>query len=946
MTVISIIILAVLIPPVLFDIARRPTIRRLGLRNVSRRRGEAALVIGGSMLATALITASFVVGDSFGGSIRGLAEERWGPVDEIVFVNEPADRDPIVAAVQALESENIDGVMSGAFVRVALGTVPAAGEERVAEPSVRLLELDPSQARTFGGDLEATGLAGIPETLTNEQIVLNDATADDLGVVVGDQLDVFAGNQRQTFTIAAIIERTGMAGIGQAIVAPGTVTDRLLANPDLGAVNAITSLVMVSNTGDVFEGAELSDSVIDELTPAVEGVVGDTGSIEPIKQNLLEDAEQESAETTELFGTIGGFSVAAGILLVINLFVMLAGERTVELGTMRAVGMRRGAILRSFAIEGVVYGIAAAIVGALLGIAVGAGVTAYASRVLADDGFSISLFVEPASLASGAIIGLAISQLTVVLTSLRTTRLNIVRALRDLPAVKNREQTWKGLVGGVAGIALGAALWFAFNDTQAVIMIAPVIALVSSVALLGRLMPQRVALVIGCGAALAWAAAVFGVMSEKMNDPDISMFLLQGVLLVGLAVTIASALEAGWLRIARAIGGGSVATRVGMAHPLARPVRSALLVAMYSLVIFTVTFMGVMNAVFSASTPELAEQATGEWSVVLDTNETSPFTLEELMSRSDVASASAVMRRGVEIVRPNDDGELEGEFYRGDFVDAGFTAVSPPPMSERSDVFADDASAWDAAVGADATGEFVVVPDWYDEAVGDTLVIRNADGSDRNVEIVGKTANGWLVGSGMYLTASLSTELHDVITPAERYFLTPSEGTSTDQLAAAINADGVERGAETQTVLAIANDETSQQDGFLKMLQGYLGLGLLIGIAGLGVVLIRAVRERRRQIGMMRAVGLPASAVRGSFLVEAAFVGFQGVALGIGLGLLSSWQTLTQSTAFEEGLTFAIPVPFLVGLGVVSLLASLGAAFLPAMRAGKISPAAALRVTG
>ena len=42
---------------------------------------------------------------------------------------------------------------------------------------------------------------------------------------------------------------------------------------------------------------------------------------------------------------------------------------------------------------------------------------------------------------------------------------------------------------------------------------------------------------------------------------------------------------------------------------------------------------------------------------------------------------------------------------------------------------------------------------------------------------------------------------------------------------------------------------------FFRLMQGFLALGLLVGIAGLGVVMIRAVRERRRNIGVLRALG-------------------------------------------------------------------------------------------
>ncbi|MFN8537301.1 MAG: hypothetical protein U0232_07465 [Thermomicrobiales bacterium] len=43
--------------------------------------------------------------------------------------------------------------------------------------------------------------------------------------------------------------------------------------------------------------------------------------------------------------------------------------------------------------------------------------------------------------------------------------------------------------------------------------------------------------------------------------------------------------------------------------------------------------------------------------------------------------------------------------------------------------------------------------------------------------------------------------------------------------------------------------------GFFALLKGFIGLGLVVGIAALGVVAFRAVVERRQQIGMLRAIG-------------------------------------------------------------------------------------------
>ncbi len=63
---------------------RRPFLRRLALRQVSRRRTEAALVICGSLLGTAIIVGSLIVGDTLNFSVKQSAYTNLGPIDEIV----------------------------------------------------------------------------------------------------------------------------------------------------------------------------------------------------------------------------------------------------------------------------------------------------------------------------------------------------------------------------------------------------------------------------------------------------------------------------------------------------------------------------------------------------------------------------------------------------------------------------------------------------------------------------------------------------------------------------------------------------------------------------------------------------------------------------------------------------------------------------------------------
>ncbi len=940
----SLAVLAVLLPFVLFDLLRRPTVRRLGLRNVTRRKGEAALVVGGSMLATALVAASFVIGTSFDQSIREIATTRWGPVDEMVFVDNPDQLDELAAAVAALPGNSIDGVLAATRARVAVGSV---GENRLVEPRAALLEVDGAKAQAFGGNPETTGLGDMGALGPNE-VVLNQTLANKLEVEVGDTVELFVGQSSAMFLVGHIAPASGLAGFSDVIVPVGAFTDAVAdAGADLEGV--ASSVLLVSNTGGIFDGAALTESVAGQIEGAA-AAAGISVDVEEVKQNLLNSAEAEGAEMTELFGTIGGFSVIAGILLVINLFVMLASERKVELGTMRAVGISRGQVLRAFALEGAVYGVLAAGIGALLGIGVAAAVMTFAATIFGGDeagAFQISLALRWQDLLTGALIGLAISQLTVTITSFRMTRINIIRALKDLPEQAAVRSPLRRAIVGLLGMAAGAALFVLASSNPIAVMLGPVLFVLGAIPLMGLVLPGRLAAAIGCGVGLVWPAAVFGLRPEVMADPDISVFLLQGVLLVGLATAAMAVMDRVWLGLAERLSGGGIATKLGLAHPLAQPVRSALLVAMYALVLFTVTFMAVLMVVFRASAPDLAIQAGGGFDLVVDSNRTAPLTSQDLATNDQVLAVSDI-RRGFLDVRPDQalPDSLDEWTFSG--ISANWQPELAPLAFPIDPAFQTQEELWaSVASGTQTNGTYwIVAPDYSDYQVGQRLDLVAANGEAVQVTVGGLTRNNWLAGSGLYFPDVLASQLFGDERPVSRHFVALVDGANPESVIGALEAAAPEQGVNAEAFLASAKQELAEQEGFLTMLQGYLGVGLLIGIVGLGVVLVRAVRERRRELGMLKAIGVPTSQTQRAFLFEAGFIGLQGVALGLGLGILSSWQVLTKSAAFEEGLRFAVPFTWLAGLAVLALAASVAAAIGPARRAGRIPPAVALRTTG
>src|SRR3954451_10347313 len=78
-------------------IAPQPVSRRLAGRQVARRKTEAALVITGSVLGTAIIVGGLGVGDTLTHSVRQDAYRTLGPIDERVVVADPAAADAVSA---------------------------------------------------------------------------------------------------------------------------------------------------------------------------------------------------------------------------------------------------------------------------------------------------------------------------------------------------------------------------------------------------------------------------------------------------------------------------------------------------------------------------------------------------------------------------------------------------------------------------------------------------------------------------------------------------------------------------------------------------------------------------------------------------------------------------------------------------------------------------------
>jgi putative ABC transport system permease protein len=152
-------------------------------------------------------------------------------------------------------------------------------------------------------------------------------------------------------------------------------------------------------------------------------------------------------------------------------------------------------------------------------------------------------------------------------------------------------------------------------------------------------------------------------------------------------------------------------------------------------------------------------------------------------------------------------------------------------------------------------------------------------------------------------------------------------------------------GMQAESIKQVVEDAVAANQTFNRLIQGFMGLGLIVGVAALGVISARAVVERRQQIGVLRAIGFRRGMVQAVFLIESSFIALTSIVAGTLLGLVLASNIVRDSSKQASWENLHLVVPWL-NLGLVFLVVyavALAATFAPALRASRIRPAEALR---
>ena len=1033
--------------------ATHPLLTRMAARNAVRRRSRVLIVTFGLLIGTAIIASSLTVGDTLEFIFTGDVYDRLDAVDVTVarevngelFDFPEADfqtlRSDAIARDLADKLERFDGLAP------VLQRVMPVRNGLTGSQAITVQGLEDTYEGGFGVLHNRNGTIVSTAELPRGWVYVNGKAARDLNATYGNQLILFWGNTPGAIAYVQVRDIVRDEGKARYQHLPLVFLPLVEAQRAFGAPGKI-NLIRVSAPGPAI-GSEQRSAPLAEL---LRGIVASHGwplVVHEVKADGLAQAQRFGSQATELFLVMGSFAILAWVLLIVNVFVMLAEERKPEMGVARAVGMKRVHVTLTFLLEGALYVAFAAFSGALAGVALGWVMIQIFNVVFpaTDQTPSLVFHVDPGSVVLAFAAGVLITLGAVVLTSGLVSRLNVVRAIRNLPEPPpdqlTRLQRWFVALAAGGGVVLlvrgfgllrlpGGPLDLSSLPlaAAAVVLAGFVGYLASKVAdreaiarLTARALEVAVAAIVIVGAYDLLAAplgakesigayriagvplALLGLATfasrpgrarvpfslagvgtlwwlllppvdlvDEARDNVSVLFVETGALLVLGAILVAVFNTSPTLRflLDRLGRRGRPVVRAAVTYPMAKKFRTGMTLAMFALTIFSITVIAMVQGLQAASLDKFVQGQSGGYQIAAYAQGYVPIndftaelpkhniSLDNFVNREKGVATATVLS-----VRVNKSGDPDSREYTLWGVDNflierntyGFLSFLPGITymangTSREMAVKSREEVWQAlrlngsyaVVDRGAAGADQFTPDFGKLRLrpGDHVWAMDGQGNaTREFVILGILEQSLQFTQGIFVNRTAVLETYPLNVTRTAYFFQLAPGVNAARFRADLEREFLEFGLVTIDIREEIATQVEAANRILLLMQAYLALGLLVGITGLGVITIRAVVERRQEIGALRALGFTRRMVRNVFLLEIVLIASLGIVIGMALGIFLAYNVYR--FYFASVAVFTIPW---LHLGVVAAIAfgsTVLATASPALRASRLPPAEALR---
>ena len=801
-----------------------------------------------------------------------------------------------------------------------LGTTPAATVRRISNGQGHSVTLplyvidDPARFPLVGaGGLNEPGGGTYASTLRKGTVVVSQFVSDEGALHAGDRAHVtVAGGEGTDVSVAGVAANRRFAGQ----LAVGYITR---ATYDVLRPGTPPSYGLVEITTPNADDAQRAAEQLRQSYPAATVIT---------VQDALDQNVQASTDTSRFLQIVGLLALLIGGVGIVNTMQVMLSRRRVEIAMLKTAGYQRRDLYALFAVEAGMIGLG----GGVLGTAVGTGLSA-AVRILVQNLFQIPItfHISAGTLGTGIAVGLATSLIFGLLPIVRAASVRPVTVLRNMgeaTTAGSRAQTVglylllvalftvlsASLLGSV-GLAVGVVI----GTIVVILLLAGMFAFV--VTMVGRIpIPERPGATQWTVAAATGAFAL--LVTARQRAVGTCLFILAVVVCIAVALPRSrrTALKLALRSLSRARGR-----------------TTATLVALFAGV-FTIGLILVLGQNITSKIENGITRAT-------------TFNVFAIASARDAARASAVTQQlqGVQGRRVTQD------------VSTTPTAVNGTPLSQVLPPTAQNQSG-----GGREGNQFRLSGlsgvEGYDLAAGqlpDTTaihgrVLARQDAGTANVLLRNDLHNGVLglqVGDSVTLRQPLTGA---AVTVTIAGFYQPVARTSTGLVfrtffspvvgdVSLVHTLGIE---QAQTVIGMKLDPENSRAALTKLedtlpdatiinladfgaivdqIVGNL-VNLLVALASLalfaGIIIIAnavalAMLERRREIGILKAVGHTSASVLAQVLVEN---GATGAIAGIaGMLLVTVATALLGALVLDTDLTVGGPIVAAVAVGVTAL---------------------------
>ncbi len=878
---------------------RHPHLRRMAWRNVWAHKQSAVLTILGLTVSTSMIAITLIESQSMNNSVDAHLEAHY---ETIAYDLHAAGQDRL--ATSYLDESSllaIDQELNGHALPVVAYTPTVIrkddqGKVEMIEPQVHTIGVDEEAAIRFDGKLSRVFTAALQQ----DEAILSERTASALDVREGDAIYILdTDNAEHRMTVSRVVQEQGLTGYP-------------------GAMQADSTILVSLETGRTLMG--IREPVYTNLLLSEEAPAGwHAVPVRAEAENSLRDAINM---LTVIFSVTSINAVIIGLVLITNIFKFIAEERRQEMGILRAVGLGRVELRRLLTMEGLLFGAISGLLGVLFGWLITYGLMQLMSMTFRS-AFPLTrgifdLSFDPAAALSSYAIGLLIVYTCVGLIAKAAARVPIIDALQIRPddhAYGKRRHSvlllWLSILAGVA--------------------------IVSFVAI----------------------TAVPDIRRQWVTDDRMPIIFLAAFLSIPMLILITvqwlPMMSEGILRLFRRSASMTLVLRLALRSMSVNRFRTSLLLIMFAAISCFVSLPVIYNhAMEQSMNLQNPLRLTGGHELVARDQRT--LHTERIMAsmrqlpKEEAPPLEAFELSAVhQLTWKESQGEWGTFFFKVNGIDSSFSASNEIPLTRRDSRFASDREAWEElALSEDAVilSEDALMQ-FYGRAykIGDSFTVQVGGQrvEKRIIAIAGlvgyhpESYGIWVNQATIPTLAKDPDEIHTTV------FVNVTDAWDST------TARQIEKALTLMNIHPVT-DIVESESGWYRLMMFIIGLmkyfnqaALGIGMLGLIVVMYRLVRQRRQQLGLLRAIGVTPKLIMRSILLEGVGIGFIGITLGFVAGTYMSFVIFETLMGADLGKEMTLPIGEIGMNFVLAIAVSVVTAYVPSRKVLRVSPLEAAR---